>query len=679
MTNRIPLMLCVLALLAACGRSDDAPETVARAETLPVRFAEVSLADFATAEALTERCTEEEARFREHLAALESYSGVPTIDEYYRSFDSLTSSISTVSFHASSLAQVHPDAALREAGDACEQLLAKVGTDMSLSRPLYEAVRKMDLAGTDDTTRYSVEKLLLSFQLAGVDRSEEARSRIRELNDEILAIGQAFEQNIREDIRYLELESVDDLTGLPEDYVEAHQPNEDGKILVSTQYPDAFPFFEYADRDDLREDLLREFNRRGYPENREVLRQLIERRYELAQLVGFNNYAELVTADKMAGSPERVKAFLDELNGYTTDVQDREYEVLLQRLREDHPEAERLESWQRLYIQSKVRREQYAVDSKVTRQYFGYNDVRDGILGLVQELFDVRIEPWDTETWHEDVQAFELRDGDEVLGRFYLDMHPREGKFQHAAMFPFVNGIEGEQLPVAALVCNFPRGEERMQFSQVVTFLHEFGHLIHWQFAGHQPWSNVSGISTEWDFVEAPSQMLQEWVWDYDTVASFATNPDGEVLPEDLHDRMVAARDFGIGIGTRRQLAFAALSMSIYDRPPSEVDFDALVKEVANKYTPFEPLEGTHMWASFGHLNGYSAIYYTYQWSLAIATDLLTKFEESGLNDVETASAYRQKILAAGGSAPAESLVTDFLGRTFSVKPYAERLQGTSD
>lgn len=677
MQNRIFLLFAASFLAAGCGQGEPPANAIGSAGNLPVRFAVVDLADVTTAEAMTTRCSEEESNFRTHLTTLEAFAETPTIAEYYRSLDSLYASISTVSSIASSLGGVHPNEALRSAAEACEQLLAKVSTDMSLSRPLYDAVSRIDSAGADAATKFSIEKLLLSFRLSGVDRSDEARERIRALKDEIIGIGQEFDRNIREDVRYLELDSVDGLAGLPEDYIAAHTPNEEGKILVSTQYPDAFPYFEYADNHDLRKEMSLLYGLRGYPQNEPVLRKLIETRYELAQLIGFNNYAELVTADKMSGSPERVKVFLEELNGYTIDVQDREYEVLLARLREEQPDAEKLESWQRSYIQSKVRREQFDVDSKVTRQYFGYNDARDGILTLVQELFGVRIEPWETETWHEDVETYALYDGDTVLGKFYLDMHPRDGKFQHAAMFPFVNGIEGEQLPVAALICNFPRGDERMQFSQVVTFLHEFGHLIHWQFAGHEEWSNVSGISTEWDFVEAPSQMLQEWVWDYATVSRFARNLAGETLPEDLHARMVAARDFGIGMGTRGQLSYAALSMSIYDRDPADVDFDDLSAEITRTFTPFEPLDGAHGWASFGHLNGYSAIYYTYQWSLAIATDMFTQFKENGLNNVEIAGAYRDKVLSKGGSAPAEDLVTDFLGRDISFEPYADRLRGT--
>ena len=674
MNNRLIALLSCAVLVTACGQSES-PEATSE---LSVRYVVVNLADVNTAVALTARCETEEATFRAHFAELEAYSGTSTVDGYYRSLDSLFSSIGTVGATGESLGGVHPDEELRTAGEACSQLMSKVTTDMSLSRPLYDAVSQLDVAKADDATRFSVEKLLLAFRLSGVDLDDAGRERVRELNDEIVAVGQEFDRNIREDVRTLEVDSAADLAGLPEDYIAAHQPNDEGKILITTQYPDRLPISEYAENDDLRKEMLALRYQRGYPKNEALLKRLLETRYELAQLIGFNNYAELVTADKMSGSPARVEEFLNELTGYTTDVQDREYEVLLARLREDNPDAERVEAWQNLYVTSKVRREQYDVDSKVTREYFSYNNTRDGILSMVQNLFGVRIVPWETDTWHEDVEAFELYDGDTVLGRFYLDMHPREGKYQHAAMFAFVNGIEGEQMPVAGLICNFPRGDELMQFTQVETFLHEFGHLIHWQFAGHQQWSNVSGITTEWDFVEAPSQMLQEWVWDYETVSQFAMNAGGEVLPEDLHQRMVAARDFGIGMKTRRQLSYAALSMSLYNSDPAEVDFDVMTDEITRKFTKFDMPEESHFWAAFGHLNGYSAIYYTYQWSLAIATDMFTQFEENGLNNVEIAGAYRDKVLAAGGSRPAEDMVTDFLGRDISFEPYANRLRGTT-
>ena len=682
--SQVVTLIAASALLAACKPdTETAPPEIAQPTApdatvieLPVRYSVISLDKLESPAALTELCESENFVMLEHMATLESFEGKATVDAYYKSLDSLTTSLSNMISVAQSMSSFHPDPELRTAGEVCEQLLSEIDTDLGLSRPIYEAVSQLDVSNESQATQHSVEKTLLGFRLSGVDKDEATRERIRKLNTELVNIGLTFDRNIREDVRTMELNSVEDLAGLPQDYIDAHPAGEDGKIRITTQYPDKYPFMTYSESDDLRKELVTMDRNRAYPQNKEVLEQLMAIRFELAQLIGFKNHAELVTADKMVGSPERVAGFLEELKGYTVEANDRDYNILLERLRQDQPDAERVESWQASYITEKVRTEKFLVDSKVTREYFNYDNTRDGILTMVQDLFQVQIRPWQTATWQEDVEAYELLDGDRVLGRFYLDMHPREGKYQHAAMFPFVNGIEGEQLPVAALICNFPTGTDLMQHSQVVTFLHEFGHLIHWMFAGHQEWSNISGITTEWDFVEAPSQMLQEWVWDYETISRFAKNSDGEVIPEELLNKMIAARDFGLGMGTRRQLSFAAMSLNLYNQDPANVDLDELIPRMVSEYTNFESIPDTHFYAAFGHLNGYSAIYYTYQWSLAIATDMFTRFEEQGLRNVEVAGAYRDIVLGSGGSKPAAELVTEFLGRDISFKPYADRLSG---
>jgi thimet oligopeptidase len=646
------------------------------AQVMKPEFRLTPMQSLQTAAQVKAACDAEVAALDEAIAWLEQADVVGDADNYLRVLNSQIVSAGNMSNRSGTLAAVHPDEAVRDAGDACGQALTSKYSDLTLSRQIYQHVSQADLNGADAGMRRFVEKLLLTFRLSGVDKDEQTRARVKELNEEIVAVGQEFDRNIVDDVRYLELESVDQLAGLPEDYIAAHQPDEDGVIRISTQYPDLFPFFTYAEDDELRRQMSLLYSNRAYPQNLEILEKLLALRFELAQLLGFQNYAELVTADKMVGSPQRVDNFLSELKEYTTEAQDRDYDTLLERLRHDQPDAERVEAWQRAFLSEKVRQEHFEVDSKIVRQYFNYSATRDGMLTLIQDLFGLTIKPWETFTWQEEVEAFELWDGDKLIGRFYLDMHPREGKYQHAAVFPMQNGIAGEQLPMASLLCNFPRGEELMQHSQVVTFLHEFGHLIHYLLAGGHDWFNVSGISTEWDFVEAPSQMLQEWVWDYETISSFARNAEGETLPQDLLERMIAARDFGLGIGTRRQLMFAALSLNLYNRDPQGLDIKAMSDELTREFTRFEPQEEAHFFTSFGHLNGYSAIYYTYQWSLAIATDMFTRFEAEGLRNVETSGAYRDKVLSQGGAKPAAELVTDFLGREISFKPYADRLSG---
>jgi thimet oligopeptidase len=674
-----PALLLALCGLTACNRAETpSPEAVAEVPAakagLEADYRKPELVALQSAEALNAACEAEVAAMQADVSRLETFSGTPTVAGYLEALNAMLVSFSNMNFASSVLASVHPDEAVRDAGDACSQALTPVLSDYSLSRPIYERVAAVDLSGADADTRRFVEKQLQDFRLAGVDRDDATRARIKELQEEITRVGQQFDRNINDAIGYLELDSAEQLAGLPQDYIDAHPLGEDGKIRISTQYPDLFPFMSYAESDELRRQMAVIYNNRAYPENEALLQELLALRFEFAQLLGFDNYAQWVTADKMVGSPERVQSFLDELSGYTEEPQEREYAMLLARLREQQPDAEKVESWQGGYLLEKISAEDFQVDSKEVRQYFNYQATRDGILRLVQDLFNVQIKPWATATWHPEVEGFELWDGEQLIGRFYLDMHPREGKYQHAAVAQISDGITGQQAPLATLMCNFPRGGELMEHSQVVTFLHEFGHLIHYLFAGGHHWSGVSGISTEWDFVEAPSQMLQEWVWDYDTIAQFAKNAEGEVIPRSLLDRMVAARDFGLGMGTRRQLSLAGMSLGIYNRDPEGLDLKEFTDGMTRKYTKFEPLPEGNFYAAFPHLNGYSAIYYTYQWSLAIASDMFTRFEQEGLRNVETAAEYREKILEPGGARPAADLVTDFLGREISTKPYADRL-----
>jgi thimet oligopeptidase len=329
--------------------------------------------------------------------------------------------------------------------------------------------------------------------------------------------------------------------------------------------------------------------------------------------------------------------------------------------------------WQSSYIQNLLRLEDYALDSQEVRTYFQYDRVRDGIFKLTEDLFGVEIEPWDTPTWHEDVETFQIKENGQLLGRFYMDNHPRPAKYQHAAHWTLRTGIKDKQIPMSGLAQNFPKG--LMEHSQVETFLHEFGHLLHNMFASTQKWSPVAGMSMERDFVEAPSQMLEEWIWDYDTLSQFAINEQGETIPKELVDKMVRARYFGRATGTATQIYYANLSLNFYNRDPESFDLDELMKELEARYAAYPHLPGTHFYANFGHLNGYSSNYYTYQWSLAIATDLFSRFEEAGLRNTEVANDYRRTVLQAAGSKPASDFVADFLGREFSTDAYIKSLQ----
>jgi thimet oligopeptidase len=326
-----------------------------------------------------------------------------------------------------------------------------------------------------------------------------------------------------------------------------------------------------------------------------------------------------------------------------------------------------------------VRKANYEFDSQSVRPYFAFDRVKQGLFDVTSKLFGVTYRPVTVPTWDKSVEAYEMLENGKLIGRFYLDMHPRKDKYNHAAEFPIRSGITGRQVPEASLICNLPGGEPGdpglMTHDDVETFFHEFGHLVHALVSGRHQWIGVSGISTEQDFVEAPSQMLEEWTWDPKTLQTFARHyQTNEPIPTALVTRMRRASEFGKAMTVRQQMVYAKLSLSIYDRDPKGIDTTAMVKDLVNKYTRTPYVEGTHFQTSFGHLDGYSAVYYTYMWSLVIAKDMFSQFDRSDLLAPPVAAKYRTSVLAPGGSKPAATLVADFVGRPFSYTAWEQWL-----
>jgi thimet oligopeptidase len=535
---------------------------------------------------------------------------------------------------------------------------------------VYDALRAIDLKRADPETRFYVEKTLRAFRLVGVDRDDSTRARVRALRDRIVALQQTFERNILDDVDTITATTAE-LDGLPADFIARHAPGPDGAVRLTTDYPDAFPVFNYAKSDSLRHRLTLVFENRAWPQNLPVLDTLLATRHELATLLGFANWADYVTADKMIGSGRNASEFIEKVVEASGTAAAREYAVLLRRKQQETPAATGVNRWERRYWAQVVQREQYNFDAQEARRYFAYDRVEQGMLDVAARIFGVgfrRVEG--VPVWHPSVKVFEMLENGKIVGRFYFDMHPRPGKFNHAAMFAVRTGTTS-QLPEAALVCNLPGGVPGdpglMEAEDVRTVFHEFGHLMHHLSASHHRWVGISGITTEWDFVEAPSQMLEEWMRDPATLASFAKDyQTGEPIPADLVARMNRATDFGKALGVRRQMVFARISLGLHDRPPGAISPDSLVTETQARYEPFPPMPGTHFEAGFGHLTGYSAIYYTYMWSLVIAKDLFSTFDRSRLLEPGVAARYRELVLAPGGSKPAAELVRSYLGRPFT-------------
>ena len=604
------------------------------------------------------------------IAKMTAVKGKRTVENTLTHYDEALRQLDMAGAQASLIENVSTDSTTRAAAEKLTQDVSAYGTELSLNRPVYEALKAIDVSSLDAETRYYVQHELRDFQLAGVDKDDATRARIKALREELVKIGQEFDRNIREDVRSIQATPAE-LAGLPEDWLKGHAPGADGKVKVTINYPDYVPVMTYAANDDVRRRLYMEYNNRGYPKNVDVLRQLLTKRDELAKTLGFPTWAEYITANKMSGNAKTVRNFIDKVVTASDARAQREYEILLKRKQKDDPKATVVQPWELLRYTDLVGKSEYNFDSQKARPYFAYDEVKKGVLDLSSKIFGVTYRRVaDAPVWDPSVECWEMLEGGKLVGRFYLDMHPRENKYNHAAQFDIRTGIAGRQIPEAALVCNLPGGKPGdrglMDHDDMETMLHEFGHLLHTLFAGHRKWVGIGGIRTEHDFVEAPSQMLEEWAWDAKVLQTFAKNEKGEPIPTEMVEQMRRAKEYGEGLRTRRQMVYADLSLSIYNRDPKGLDPDAVMADLVKKYQPFPYVDGTHFTSSFGHLDGYSAVYYTYMWSLVIAKDMFSRFDRSNLLDPKVAIQYRKAVLEPGGSKPAAELVKDFLGRPFN-------------
>lgn len=667
MRRLIGAMMVMLAGVDTASAQSTPTAAEAGAATVEGLLANVALTP-ADPAAVTTRCDATLALAARLKADLDAGRGADPL----RAYDELYRLLGDVGGETNTVAETNPAKPVRDAAQACLQRLSDALTALSLSRPTYDRLAAIHRARLDQPTRHLVERTLAKYRRGGVDKDAPTRAKVEALGKELTAISLEWGKNLREGQRDF-FATPAELDGLPADYLADHKPGADGRIRITTEYPDVLPVLDFARSTDLRRRAWFAMHNRAYPENDAVLRRLVTKRRELANLLGFADWAALATDDKMVRTPARVRSFVDEVSTAATPASDRDYARLLARLKRDDAAATTVPPWSSSFMQNQLRREDYAVDPQEVRKYLAYARVKPGVIALVEEMFAVDIRPWaGAPVWAPGVEAYELVEGGQVIGRFYLDMHPRDGKFNHAAQFPIRTGVTGRQLPVGALVCNFPEG--LMSHQDVETFLHEFGHLLHWIFSGKQIYARQNFSEMEWDFVEAPSQLLEEWVWSYPVLARFAADDAGKPIPPELVAAMNRARFFGEGIAANRQVALAATSLEYYTRPPADLNFEREWRTISERYSPFDFPEGARSWAAFGHLDGYSSNYYTYLWSQAIALDLFSAFDAERPLDPAAPRRYREAILAPGSAKPAETLVQDFLGRPFNLDALKARL-----
>ncbi|MDP7565093.1 MAG: M3 family metallopeptidase [Candidatus Marinimicrobia bacterium] len=576
------------------------------------------------------------------------------------------------------MGSTHTNKDIRDEGLASSQTIQKYLTDLSLNEDLYNAVVTFSKSKeAQQLTRYKkkfLEDTLLDYQRSGFGLPKEKRVQVKEIFNELADLGLAFSKNIS-DYQDTLFVSAEEIKGLPENY-QKERLQKNGTYAIDMSYPSYVPFMDYALSDEARKNLKFKYNNRAVDSNLSVLNDIIRNRRELVEVLGYKSYAEYRTEDRMAKNPSNVWEFENDLKSKLRAKGEMDIaEMLKIKSSKTGTNASIINVWEAGFYENLVLKENFNLDPEEVRQYFEFNNVTEGLFTVYQRLFNVRFKKVeDPSVWHEDVLMYEVYDGatKELIGRFYLDMFPRANKYGHAAAFSVTMGKLTEidyQKPTTALVCNFPKPTKfqpsLLTHDNVETYFHEFGHLVHGVLT-QAPLMSYAGTSVARDFVEAPSQMLENWIWQKESLSLFAKHYEtGAVIPDELLDKMIAAKNVNSGTKALQQVYYGVLDFTLHDgyNPDGDKSTTDIVTKLQNEITFYPYQEGTHMEAAFGHLNGYGAAYYGYKWSEVYAQDMFSIFEEKGIMNEEQGMRYRKIILEKGGTEEPLSLVKEFLGR----------------
>lgn len=608
------------------------------------------------------------------IARLVAVKGARTLDNTLQPYDEAFGAIVDAIFQSQVLYGVGATRELRDKAQALSEATQSALTALNLNQGVYKALSAI-AQPADPGVRHYLERTLLEYRLAGVDRDDATRAKIKVLQDKITERSLVFNRNVHDDVRKVVVDKAE-LDGLPPDFLASHKPDAKGQVTITSDPPDTSAVLKFANSAQLRKQLFLAAHAVAYPANTEVLRALLQARADLAHLLGYATWADFAMADQMMRSPAKLAGFVAQVDKASREPGAREHAALLGFAKEREPALRQISAQDLRYWQEQYRRAKFNFDSQSVRPYFPYAAVEKGVLATASKLFHVQIKPVSgLKTWHPSVTTYEVYDGATKLGTIYLDMHPREGKDKWFSTQALTAGAHGRELPDGALVCNFPGGAPGdpglMQYGDVIVFLHEFGHLMHHLMGGQNRYAGEGSFNIEGDFIEAPSQMLEEFFHDYGVLAPFAHHyQSGAVLPQELFTRMTRADTYGRASDEQRQLIFTAASLDTHVHQAAGLDFDALWRTDFERYSTAAYLPGDHFWASMTHLTGYSSNYYTYVLDKVIALDFFAQFDAKKLLGGPAGMRYRHSVLAPGGAKAAAQLVRDFLGRDTNLDAY---------
>jgi thimet oligopeptidase len=609
-----------------------------------------------------------------------------TFDNTLRPLDRIADILGHSQTSYAFMGYVHPDKDVRDAAKKAEEKNSQFGVEIAFREDLNAAVQEYatteEAASLEGEEARFLEFTLRDLRRAGHELDPTLRAAVKEKTERLVTLGVQFQQNIDEWDDEI-LVTRDELDGLPDSFIDALEVDaETGRYKVTIAYPHLIPFTENASSREHREELRYKFNTVSVEDNGKILEEAVGLRQEIAEAFEQPSWSDHRLEERMAKSPDRVKEFYAGLRGALTEKGEQELSEMSDLLQTDVGE-DVVQVWDWGYYDTQQRMTDYGVDNFEVAKYFPLPQVLDGMLKLTSEMFGINFrEISEFDSWHPDVQLFAIDDvgtGEEIA-RFYLDLFPREGKYGHAAEFPLLLSRRLEdgsyQNPLCAMVANFTKptndAPSLLQHGEVETFFHEFGHVLH-QNLGRTELGRFGGTNVERDFVEAPSQIMQHWIWRSDVLKRFARHYEtGEPIPDELVDQLVAARNLNKGLFQLRQMQYGWWDQEMHSGPGRDLH---QIHEEGSTISLMPPHEGTFALASFGHLmGGYDSSYYGYMWSEVFGDDMFSKFEDDGVTNPEVGMAYRRAVLEKGGTVDPDEMLRDFLGREPNNEAFLRKL-----
>jgi len=582
---------------------------------------------------------------------------------------------------------------LRDAYNNCLPLLSEYSTEMGQNVELYEAYQSIkdsaEFLKLDEAQKKIIDNALRDFHLSGIDLPDEKKKRFREIRQQLSKLTSKYEENVLDATQAWSKHITDEslLAGLPDSALatakQAAEAKELDGWLFTLNFPSYYSIISYADDRALREEMYQAYSTRasdqgpnaGEYDNSRVMEDILALRHEVAQLLGFQNYAERSLATKMAETPQQVLTFLHDLAKRSKPMAKQELAELTGFARQEHDVAD-LSAWDVPYYGEKLRHHTYDISQEDLKPYFPESKVIPGMFAVVKRLYGISINKIEgVETWHDDVQFYEIRDEKDVVrGQFYLDLYSRDKKRGGAWMDDCMGrkrNVNGTlQIPVAYLTCNLtqPIGDDPALFThdEVTTLFHEFGHGLHHMLTKveHIGVSGINGVA--WDAVELPSQFMENWCWEREALDLIAAHyQTGEPIPEELFNKMYAAKNFQAGMQMLRQIEFSLFDFRMYYEYKAENSIQKILDEVRREVAVLIPPSYNRFQHGFSHIfaGGYAAGYYSYKWAEVLSADAFSLFEEKGIFDSETGDAFLECVLEQGGTKEPMELFKQFRGR----------------